>query len=85
MVKKQEDKFGLTSLILGIFAVIFMLLGFAGSFLGFFGFILMVLTFIFSGIQLKKSKNNLATAGLILAFIALAIFLLDAVMTAQIS
>jgi len=85
MAKKQEDKFGLVSMIIGILSVIFMLLGFAGSFLGFFGFILMVLTFIFSGIQLKRNKNNFAMAGLILAFIALAIFLFDAVFTASVA
>jgi len=78
MVKRKEkDKFGLISLILGIVSVLFMVIGFAISFVGFFGFILMILTFIFSGVQLKKNKNNLAVAGLILAFVALGFFLLD--------
>ncbi|MDP2672640.1 MAG: hypothetical protein Q8O84_02410 [Nanoarchaeota archaeon] len=85
MAKKQEDKFGLVSLILGIVSVLFMLIGFAVSFVGFFGFILMILTFIFSGIQLKRNKNNFAMAGLILAFIALVIFLFDATFTASVA
>jgi len=79
-----QDKFGLASLILGILAVIFMLVGMFVIVLGFLGFILMVLTFIFSWMQRKEHKNNLATIGLILGFIALAIFILDSVMIAQI-
>ncbi len=83
--KSEEDKFGAVSLVLGIISVLFMFLGFVISFIGFFGFILMVLTFVFSGIQLKRNKNNLAVAGLILAFIALGIFLFDAVFTASVA
>lgn len=82
--RKEKDKFGLISLILGIASVLFMFIGFAVSFVGFFGFILMILTFIFSGVQLKKNKNNLAVAGLILAFVALGFFLLDSVLTASV-
>jgi hypothetical protein len=52
--------------------------------MGVFGFIFMILTFIFSGIQLKKNKNSLATAGLILAFVALGLLLFDSVLTATI-
>jgi signal transduction histidine kinase len=85
MKKSKEDKFGIISLVLGIISVLFMVIGFVFSFIGFFGFIFLILTFVFSGIQLKKNKNNLAVAGLILAFIALGFFLLDSVLTAQIA
>jgi uncharacterized protein with PQ loop repeat len=81
--KSKEDKFGLTSLILGIISMMFMLFGLFVSLFGFIGFIFMILTFIFSGIQLKRSKNNLAVSGLIFGFIALGIFMLDSVLTAK--
>lgn len=75
----KNDKYGMASLILGILAVLLMLVG------SFLGFILMVLTFVFSVIQLKNHKNNLAITGLVLGFVALGLFLLDAVSVAQVS
>ena len=80
-MKKQDEKqnngFGIASLILGILAVIFAI--FPNTILG---LICMVLAFIFSGVQLCENRNGIASAGLILASAALGIFIIDFIITA---
>jgi len=77
--KRQQDSTGLISLIFGILAILLNLIGFANSLAGLFGFIFMIIAGILALIQLNRSVNNLAIAGLLLAIGSVILFMMSAV------